>query len=153
MKIYLDTNIVMEYFGHRDFYEDVSIILKAAQQNSLEAVISTNSLDTIIYLIGCELKDNGIHEPQKRQRIREMVKKLLGYINVVSISRDKIVEALDDENFKDIEDSIQYYCAIENESDYLITINTKHFKETNGTLEVISPMEFVKRYIRNKSNL
>ena len=82
-----------------------------------------------------------------------MVKNLLVYVDVVSISRDKIVEALGDENFKDIEDSIQYYCAIENESDYLITINTKHFKDANGTLEVISPTEFVRKYIRNKPNL
>lgn len=147
MRIYLDTNIIMEYFAHRDFYNDVAIILKAAEQKSLEAVLSTNSLDTIIYLLGCELKNQGIHEPQKRQKIREMVMGLLEYVDIVSISRDKIKEALSDDNFKDIEDSLQYYCAIENDIDHIITINTKHFKDAKKSLDVTSPVDFVNNYI------
>ncbi len=147
MKVYLDTNIIMEYFGHRDFYNEVSDILKAAEQKGLEAVISANSLDTIIYLLGNQLKEKGIHEPDKRKQIRTSLKQLLGYIDIVSISRDMVLTALDNESFKDIEDSIQYHCAEENASDCLITINTKHFENASGSLQVLSPIEFVKRYI------
>lgn len=147
MKVYLDTNIIMEYFGHRDFYSDVSDILRAAEQQGLEAVISTNSLDTIIYLLGNHLKENGIHEPEKRQQIRKTIKRLLEYIDIVSISKDGVLTAMDDDSFKDIEDSLQYYCAFENEAECLVTINLKHFTKKERKIEILSPTNFVKKYI------
>lgn len=148
MRVYLDTNIVMEYFGHRDFYDEVDTILKAAEQKGLEAYISTNSLDTIIYLLGLQLKDKGIHEPEKRQKIRKMLKGLLEYVDVVSISKEKLVAALEDEEFKDVEDSIQYQCAKENYSDCFVTINIKHFKNNDESLKVTTPRDFVSKFIK-----
>lgn len=150
MRVYLDTNIVMEYFGHRKLFDSVSAILKASEQKVLEAYISTNSLDTIIYLLGLQLKDSGIHEPTKRQKITNMLKSILIHLDVVSISKDKLINALNDSRFKDIEDSIQYHCAEENDSDYLITINIKHFKDTNDKLKIISPTDFVKEHIKTR---
>lgn len=150
MRVYLDTNVIMEYFGNRKYHDDVSAILRAAEQNSLAAFFSSNSLDTIIYLLGNQLKDNNIHEPEKNKQIRKMVMDLLGYIDIVGISRTKVIEALSDEKFSDLEDSIQYYCPIENESDCLITINTKHFKKADKGLEVLSPSDFVKMNIIKK---
>lgn len=147
MRVYLDTNIIMEYFGHRKYYNSVSAILKASEQKSLEACISTNSLDTIIYLLGLQLKNKGIHEPQKRQKISEMLKSVLVHLGVVSISKENLVEALDNKDFKDIEDSIQYHCAKENGFEILISINLKDFPQQSKDLEVISPQEFVKKYM------
>lgn len=49
--------------------------------------------------------------------------------------------------FTDIEDAIQYYCALANDCDCLITINVKHFKNANKGLEVLDPAEFVNKYI------
>lgn len=148
MRVYLDTNIIMEYFGHRKLYDSVSAILKASEQKALTAYISTNSLDTIIYLLGLQLKDSGVHEPRKREQISNMLRSVLAYLDVVSIDKDKLIEALEDKNFKDIEDSIQYHCAEDNSSDYLVTINIKHFKNTNGNVKVLSPSDFVEEHIK-----
>lgn len=147
MRVYLDTNIIMEYFGHRKLFDPVSAILKASEQKTINAYVSTNSLDTIVYLLGLQLKSEGIHEPLKRQQISNMMKSVLVYLDVVSISKDNLIIALDDDKFRDLEDSIQYHCAEENASDCLITINTKHFENASGSLQVLSPIEFVKRYI------
>lgn len=148
MKVYLDTNVIMEYLGHRGCYNDVSDILRAAEQNGLQAFLSTNSLDTIVYLLGNQLKDKGIHEPEKRQQIRKTVKLLFEYIDVVSISKGWILAAMDDESFKDVEDSLQYYCAIENEADCIVTINMKHFKNKHKqNIPVYSPSDFVNMFI------
>lgn len=152
MRVYLDTNIVMEYFGHRLFHDDVSMILKAAEQKGLEACISLNSLDTIIYLLGNQLKDKGVHGPEKRQKICSMICELLAYVDVVGISRDNIMKAMKDDSFKDLEDSIQYHCALENSSDSLVTINIKDFKKAKESLEVLSPSDFVLKYMTTLSN-
>lgn len=147
MRVYLDTNIIMEYFGHRNLFDSVCAVLKASEQNALHAYISTNSLDTIIYLLGLQLKDKGIHEPLKRQTICNMLKSILSYLDVVSIGKDELIMALNDNNFKDIEDSIQFHCAEENNTDFLLTINTKHFKRVKNNVKVLSPTEFVSQYI------
>lgn len=40
MRVYLDTNIIMEYFGHRNLFDSVCTILKASDQDALQACIS-----------------------------------------------------------------------------------------------------------------
>jgi len=55
---------------------------------------------------------------------------------------DKITElALSDTNFTDFEDGLQYYSAIENEIDVIITRNKKDFK--NSKIPVLTAKEFL----------
>lgn len=150
MRVYLDTNIVMEYLGNRTFHKEVATILKAAQQKALDAFISVNSLDTIIYLLGNQLKDKGIHEPEKRQTIRSILCDLLAYIDVVSSSKDDILRALKDTDFSDLEDSVQYHCALENSIDSFITLNTKDFNRAATGIEIITPLDFVNKHIQRQ---
>lgn len=44
---------------------------------------------------------------------------------------DKIIDlALNDDNFKDFEDGIQYYTALENDQEVIITRDLKDFKDS-----------------------
>jgi predicted nucleic acid-binding protein len=55
---------------------------------------------------------------------------------------DKITElALNDLNFNDFEDGIQYYTALESQANLIITRNLKDFKHSN--IPVMSPKEFL----------
>lgn len=112
MKVFLDTNVVMEFLTRQNLYETVRIIMRAAYTGRLTACISTISLSTIAYLLALKLKEKGIHEPEKRKKIRSLLLDLEEYIKVVDFSQEKSKEALQDEDFKDIEDSFQYYCAL-----------------------------------------
>lgn len=148
MKILLDVNVIMEYFAHRELYKEASMILKSAEQGMFKGFISAMAFDTLTYLIGNELKKQGIHEPEKRESIRGMLNKLLAYISVVDITQDYLGKGLNDESFKDLEDAYQYYCAKENDCDGIITINTKDFLgEHAEKLPVYSLTDFVKNYI------
>lgn len=117
------------------------------------ACVSTMSIDSVTYLLGLHLKDKGIHEPKKRQIIREMLNSILSYLSVVDISHSQLLKALNDETFKDIEDSYQYQCAIENECHCLVTFNIKDFpkpsdnKSEKDSIKVLSPEIFDKEYI------
>jgi predicted nucleic acid-binding protein len=56
---------------------------------------------------------------------------------------DKIIELALNSDFKDFEDAIQYYCAIENGINILITRNLKDFKPVR--IPVLTAEEFVKQ--------
>lgn len=147
MRVFLDTNIVIEFLTQGTHYVAVRKIMRDAQLGLLEACISTISLSTIAYLLGLRLKQNNIHELEKRNVIRRLLIELEKYIQIVDISHDQTAIALKkDENFKDIEDSFQYYCALENDCDCIVTINLKDFPACD-TIIICSPEDFVKAQI------
>jgi predicted nucleic acid-binding protein len=65
------------------------------------------------------------------------------------MNRQSIIQALRDEDFRDLEDSLQYYCAVENECDALVTINTRDFPSSSSIIEVLDPKQFVDKYIED----
>lgn len=147
-KVFLDTNILMEYLANREQVADVKLILKAAFQGKLEACISAGCLYTLIYLLGLYLKSKGIHEPEKTLQIKDSLSTMLEYIDIVDISKEYVNNAISATDFKDLEDSCQYQCAIENDCNILLTINIKHFnKIKNPQCEVIDPHTFVGKYM------
>lgn len=149
MRVYLDTNVIMDFLTQRDKkrYETVRKIMRAAECKQLTACASTISLSTTTYLLGLKLKEQDIHEPEKRQKIRQLLKDLTEYITAVDLSHTQFRKALGDEEFKDIEDGFQYYCALQNECNVLITLNLKDFPKTNKDIEVLEPKAFTDKYI------
>lgn len=149
MKGFLDTNVVMEFLGHRALVKDARTIMEAAFQGGIDAYISAGGVYTITSLLAIDLKKKNIHEPDKTEKVRLMLTDLLkNYVTVIDLSHDGMENALGDETFHDLEDSYQYYCAFENGCDIVITINLKHFKgQHNENVTVFSPSEFVKQYI------
>ena len=64
------------------------------------------------------------------QEAREILRRFRVLIKVLQLN-DKLIDlALNDNNFKDFEDGLQYYTAIENEQDVIITRDLKGFKES-----------------------
>lgn len=55
---------------------------------------------------------------------------------------DKVIELALQSEFRDFEDAIQYYCAIENGIEVLITRNLKDFR--SATIPVMTAEEFLK---------
>ena len=147
MNVFLDTNVVMEFLTQRKLYKTVRKIIRGAEMGQLTACISTISLSTIAYLLGLKLKEKGIHEPEKREKIRSLLLDMEEDLIVVDLSQEKSKEALMDEDFKDLEDSFQYYCAVENECDCIVTINTKDFPAKDNGLKVYDPKSFVDTFM------
>lgn len=146
--MFLDINVVMEFFGHRLLYADVRKIFEAAFQGGIEVGISTGSLYTISYLLGVEMKRKGVHESLKTENTRSILLDLLQGVTTWELSHEGIADVFNDDTFADLEDAFQYCCAAENRCDVLVTINTKHFKgEHKKELPVLSPAEFVEKFI------
>lgn len=68
-------------------------------------------------------------QSKKSDEAKQILRKLKLIVRVLSLD-DKIVElALNDNDFKDFEDGLQYYTALENGLDAIITRNLKDFRK------------------------
>ncbi len=148
MKVFLDTNIFLEYFEQRREYQAVGRILSAVEDGVIKAVISVGSIYTLAYLVRIELKRQGIHRPEQTENLRTTLNTILTMVKVVGTSHKRIIDGLNDLAFDDIEDSFQYQCAIQGKCDALITINLRDYRGADNSLvEILSPTEFANKYL------
>lgn len=132
-KILIDTNIVIDLLSKRaDFYDDAADLFSQADKKELNLTISSLTFANTNYILS-KLKSG--------KEAREILRKFKVLVELLSLD-DKITElALSDESFSDFEDGLQYYSAIENEVDIIITRNKKDFK--NSKLPVLTAKEYL----------
>ena len=148
MKLFLDTNVILEYIEHRRFYDDVRCILMAVCEGKHKGMISQGCVYTLAFLVERSLKANNIHRPELTIKLRQLLGSILNMVEPAGISRKEMLGALSDEAFKDLEDSFQYQCALKNHCQVLITINIGDFKDADQShLEILTPAAFVRKYL------
>lgn len=132
-RILIDTNIVIDLLSKRnDFYDDAADLFSQADRKELSLTISSLTFANTNYILS-KLKS--------AKEAREILRKFKVLVELLSLD-DKITElALSDESFQDFEDGLQYYSAIENEVDIIITRNKKDFK--NSKLPVLTAKEYL----------
>lgn len=134
-KVLIDTNIVIDLLSKRkNFYDDAAELFSQADKKELNLTISSLTFANTNYIL-TKLKS--------AKEASEILRKFKVLVELLSLD-DKITElALSDESFPDFEDGLQYYSAIENEVDILITRNKKDFK--NSKLPVLTAKEYLAR--------
>ncbi|MDR2618464.1 MAG: PIN domain-containing protein, partial [Treponema sp.] len=55
---------------------------------------------------------------------------------------DKIIQKALESGFNDFEDAVQYFTAVENKIDYIITRNTEDYKKS--TIKIYTPSQYLK---------
>ena len=91
MKVFLDTNVFLDYFQHREQYKAVSYLLNAVEDGRIKAVISVGGIYTLSYLVRMELKKKGIYRPEQTLRLREILNRgLFKNFNSIKINFYKI---------------------------------------------------------------
>ena len=118
-KLFVDTNIVIDLLTKRqDFYKPASILFTLADKNKVKLSISSLTFANTYYLLSKELNS---------QKAKEVLRKFKLLVKILPMD-DKIIDLSLNSEFKDFEDAIQYYTALENKSEILITRNLKDFK-------------------------
>ena len=119
-KLLIDTNIVLDLLAKRElFHESAAQIFSLADKNKLKLTVSSLTFANTNYVL-TRLKT--------AREARDILRKFKILVRVLSLN-DKIVDlALNDDGFGDFEDGLQYYTAIENNQDVLITRDIKDFK-------------------------
>jgi predicted nucleic acid-binding protein len=121
-KLLIDTNIVIDLLAEREpFYKSAAQLFSLADKQKLELSISSLSFANTNYVLSRQ---------KSTLEVREILRRFRILVNVLPLN-DKIIDlALNDNNFKDFEDGLQYYTAIENELDIIITRDLLDFKES-----------------------
>ena len=148
MKVFLDTNIFLEYLEQRRESQAVRRLFNSIEDGHLKAVVSIGCVYTLAYLVRMELKRQGIHRPEQTALLRSTLNTILSMVTAVGISHKRITEGVNDVAFDDVEDSFQYQCAIQSKCDVLITITLRDYSNADSRqLEILSPTEFVSKYL------
>lgn len=136
-KLFIDTNIIIDLLSKREpFYEEAAILFSLADKKQVELSVSALSIANTSYTLLRQLDST---------KTRSILRNLRLIINVLALD-DKIIGlALNDETFHDIEDALQYYTAINNTQEIIITRNLKDFKKS--ILPTMTAKQFIKTII------
>lgn len=127
MRVFLDTNIILDKLLNREenlFYTD-QVIRTIPLKDTYIAAITVNNA----YYVS---------KPKSIQRFSRL---MLGF-NIIEVNT-QVFESAFKLDMNDFEDAIQLTCALNVECEYLITWNTKDYRQHNSKIKVISPKEFV----------
>ena len=131
-KLYLDTNVILDYLQKRPNAEFVEQILLMAHNGKISLTTSVLNFATIFYI-----------ERRRGHTTREILKRF-GLINKVISPADQSAQSYYSalkSKFSDFENALQHFAAIENGSSFLITGNKKDFKES--ALPVLTAKEYI----------
>ncbi|WP_010178823.1 type II toxin-antitoxin system VapC family toxin [Aquimarina agarilytica] len=133
IRLLIDTNIIIDLLAKREaFYPEAAALFSMADKNLLRLTVSSLSFANTNYIL-TQLKS--------KKESRTILRKFKVLVETLSLD-DKVTElALNDDNFPDFEDGLQYYSAIENQVDIIITRNKKDFK--NSKLPVLTAKEYL----------
>ncbi|MBT8220661.1 MAG: PIN domain-containing protein [Bacteroidia bacterium] len=130
----VDTNVVLDLLAKREeFYQEAQALFTLSDQGLVKLYVSSLSFANTHYILSQQLKvDNA----------RKILRKFKVLVEMVAL-HDKLIELSLDSDFKDFEDAIQYYSALESQVDIIITRNKKDFKLSQ--LPVLTAKEYIAR--------
>lgn len=121
-RLFLDTSIVIDLLANREpFYRSAAQLFSLADKKKLQLCVSALTFANTNYILLKEMK---------LDEAKLILRKLKLLVKVISLD-DKIIGlSLSDSDFNDFEDALQYYSALENGDNMIITRNLKDFQKS-----------------------
>jgi predicted nucleic acid-binding protein len=133
-RLLIDTNIIVDLLAKReDFYREAQELFTLADEKNVSLFISALTFANTHYIL---LRDLNAEEARK---IMIKFKTLVGVLPL----EDKILELALASDFNDFEDALQYYTALDNKLEIIITRNKKDFKKSK--LPVLTAREYLSK--------
>ena len=133
MKVFVDTNVLLDVIASRAaFYQDSASVWTLAERGRIEALVAASSFTDVCYIV---------RRLANRRKAKTAVRLLLKVFRVADGGERVLGQAVD-ARFKDFEDAVQYFAAIEAGAEVLITRNPKDSPD-EGICPVMTPSEFL----------
>jgi predicted nucleic acid-binding protein len=127
-----DINFILDIFLERGpFYAPAARIFAMIEAKQLKGYLCANSFPALFYILAKELKRN------KAMKVLEKVR----IVFRVAAVDEKVTDLSLASDFKDFEDAVQCYSAINAKVDCLITRNKSDF--VTDILPILTPEEFL----------
>lgn len=133
-KVLIDTDVLMDFFFDRKPFAEYSTeLLNQCAEKHIQGYTTPLIISNVYYLL---------RKTANHTIIVEKLKQLLTIIEVIRTNKSAVINALNSD-FKDFEDALQNFSAIENEEiKIILTRNLKDFKKSE--LAVLSPETYLK---------
>jgi predicted nucleic acid-binding protein len=132
--VFVDTNIVIDLLAKREpFYKDAQDLFTLSDRKEIQLHISSLTFANAYYSIIKHHKDVDA---------RKYLAKFKVLVNILSLD-DKAIELALASEFTDFEDGLQYFVAMDNDADIIITRNKKDFK--SAKIPVMTAGEYLKK--------
>lgn len=135
-KVFIDSDIVLDLLAQRDpYFEHAAKLFTLIDQGEIQAFTSPLIFANTHYILK-KLKSN--------EFALQNLRKLKTLLNILPIDEKVIEQSLNSE-FKDFEDAIQYYTAVNNGIKVIITRNVVDYKASKITISTSE--QFIKVWL------
>jgi len=132
-RVFVDTDIILDLLASRDpFYSFAAELFSRADRHQVKLHVSTLCFANLHYLLSRQLG------PFKAKNTLLQLKALVTTLPVL----DKTIELALASDFRDFEDAIQYYCALEHSIPILLTRNLRDYQ--NCYMSILTAEEYLK---------
>jgi predicted nucleic acid-binding protein len=131
-KVFLDTDVILDVVFERNphFYYSQTV-LSLIEKNLIIGFTSSLILANCYYIIGSN---------KNRETAKQTISKLRSFLTILPFHDKEIGESLNSD-IKDFEDGVQYFIAINNGLETILTRNISDFK--NVDIHVLTPKDFL----------
>jgi predicted nucleic acid-binding protein len=132
-KVFVDTDIILDLLSQREpFYINAAYLFSEADKGKTKIHVSSLSFSNLNYILSRQYTSD---------QARKKLLKFKTLVTVLAVT-DKIVDLALSSDFKDFEDGLQYFTAIENNIKTLLTRNLKGYKIAE--IPVMTAEQFLK---------
>ena len=137
MKVFLDTNVIIDYFdSQREHYLPAAILFDLAMKGKLEVVVCAQSFITAFYVLG---------KCYPKEELYTCMRSLYKICSVSPVDASIIEHALTLESV-DFEDTVQYLSSDTSNADIIITRDERGFNDF--PVQHISAEHFLDQYFQ-----
>lgn len=130
--VFCDINFILDIFLKREpFYYSASKLFKKIEDKKLKGCLCALSFPTLFYLLSKELS---------REKAIKTLEKIRIVFSVATVDQ-KVIDLSLASDFKDFEDAVQYYSAVQVKADCLITRNKDDY--IDNKIPALTPEEFL----------
>jgi len=131
-KIFLDTDVILDLILEREpYYFGSMIVFEKAENKEINLYASATCFTNLFYIL---------RKSYNYLQVYKMLNKLIISLNILSVD-SKIISFALQSGVPDFEDSVQYYTALNNNMEIILTRNTKNYK--TSVIPVMTADEFL----------
>ncbi len=139
-KVYFDTNILLDFALKRKKFNVIAAkLIDLAVNEQIIGFVNGASIVSIHYILS-----------KNRNKILafEFVHDIMDIFEIAGLDKNVILKALNS-NFKDFEDAVHEFSAIDAGIEIIVTRNIKDFK--NSRLQIFKPEQLIKYFEKNRN--
>ncbi len=131
-RVFLDTDVIIDLYVARQPHHDVALRLFTHLKTAKVPTFTSGVVVSNAYYV--------LAKTQGRKFALERMRRLRGLVSVVPLTEGAVDAALSSPG-KDLEDSLQLHCALENGIGTLITRNTRDYPKDR--IKVTEPLQYL----------